>query len=115
MIKVYLPDGAALELSDGANCLDAAKAISAGLARAAFAAEVDGKAVELMTPLTDGAHIAILTSGDDALHMMRHTASHVLAQAVQHLYRTPSLPSARQFPPAFTTISIARLFLRRRI
>ena len=77
MIKVYLPDGAALELSDGANCLDAAKAISAGLARAAFAAEVDGKAVELMTPLTDGAHIAILTSGDDALHMMRHTASHV--------------------------------------
>ncbi len=86
MIHVYLPDGAALELPDGANCLDAAKAISAGLARAAFAAEVDGKAVELMTPLTDGAHIAILTEGDDALHMMRHTASHVLAQAVQHLY-----------------------------
>ena len=86
MINVFLPDGASLELPDGANCLDAAKAISAGLARAAFAAEVDGKAVELMTPLADGAHIAILTEGEDALHMMRHTASHVMAQAVQHLY-----------------------------
>ena len=86
MIKVYLPDGAPLELPDGATCLDAAKAISAGLARAAFAAELDGKAVELMTPVSDGAHIAILTNGEDALHMMRHTASHVLAQAVQHLY-----------------------------
>ncbi|MBE6934862.1 MAG: TGS domain-containing protein, partial [Ruminococcaceae bacterium] len=86
MIKVYLPDGACLELEDGATCLDAAKAISSGLARAAFAAELDGKAVELMEPVYDGAKIAILTSGEDALHTMRHTASHVMAQAIQHLY-----------------------------
>jgi threonyl-tRNA synthetase len=88
VITVTLPDGAALQLPDGATGHDAAAAIGPGLAKAALAVKVDGEIRDLARPLPDGATIAIITSksGDDYLYVLRHTAAHVLAEAVQDLF-----------------------------
>ncbi len=87
-ITAHLPDGKALELSDGATGADAAAAIGPGLARAALAIEVDGELRDLARPLPDGGRISIVTasSGDQALELIRHDAAHVLAAAVTDLY-----------------------------
>src|SRR5436853_3361515 len=94
-VKVTLPDGQALELSDGATGLDAARAIGPGLARAALAVEVSesvpgarGEVQDLACELPDGARVKILTrdSGEGALELIRHDAAHVLATAVMELY-----------------------------
>ena len=88
MITVLLPDGTALQLADGATGHDAAAAIGPGLAKAALAVKVDGEIRDLARVLPDGADIAIVTakSGDDYLYVLRHTAAHVLAEAVQQLF-----------------------------
>ena len=94
-VKVTLPDGQALELSDGATGLDAARAIGPGLARAALAVEVSDsvpgarrEVLDLTRKLPDGARVEILTrdSGERALELVRHDAAHVLATAVMELY-----------------------------
>jgi threonyl-tRNA synthetase len=86
-ITVTLPDGASLELPDGANGADAAAAIGPGLAKAALAIRVDGELRDLATPLPGGAEIAILTDRDpEALQLIRHDAAHVMAEAVTELY-----------------------------
>ncbi len=84
-MTVYLPDGTALDLPDGATGRDAAAAIGPGLARAALAVRVGDEIRDLARPLADGEHISIITSksGDDHLYVMRHSAAHVLAEAVQ--------------------------------
>jgi len=88
VITVILPDGTPLELADGATGHDAAAAIGPGLAKAALAVKVDGEIRDLARPLPDAAAIAIVTpkSGDDYLYVLRHTAAHVLAEAVQDLF-----------------------------
>jgi threonyl-tRNA synthetase len=94
-ITVTLPDGAALQLPDGATGADAAAAIGPGLARAALAVEVghpeageDAELRDLARPLPDGARLAIITNrnGEEALRLIRHDAAHVLATAVMELY-----------------------------
>ena len=94
-VTVTLPDGKALELSDGATGADAAAAIGPGLARAALAVEVEQPGVgrgpagaRPARPLPDGARVSILTdkSGEKALELIRHDAAHVLATAVMELY-----------------------------
>ncbi|HEV3229085.1 MAG TPA: threonine--tRNA ligase [Solirubrobacteraceae bacterium] len=86
-LTVSLPDGAPLELPDGATGADAAAAIGAGLARAALAIEVDGELRDLSQPLPPGARISIVTSrSEQALPLIRHDAAHVLATAVLELY-----------------------------
>ena len=94
-LSVTLPDGAELELPDGATGADAAAAIGPGLARAALAVQVghpeageQAHVRDLARPLPDGAHIAIITSksGAPALELIRHDAAHVLATAVMELY-----------------------------
>src|SRR5437588_1050848 len=94
-ITVTLPDGATLQLHDGATGADAAAAIGPGLARAALAVEVghpeageDGELRDLAQPLPDGARVAIVTNrdGEEALRLIRHDAAHVLATAVMELY-----------------------------
>src|SRR5919199_4905540 len=95
-MRVQLPDGSELELSDGATGADAARAIGEGLARAAIAVRVsrDGGPRELRdldAPLADGDRIEIVTSrtGEDGagpLWLVRHDAAHVLATAVLELY-----------------------------
>jgi len=90
-MQVTLPDGAALDLPDGASGLDAARAIGPKLADATAAVEVDGVLQDLRLPLRDGARLRILRVGDeDALRVLRHSTAHVLAEAVKHLY-----PNAR--------------------
>jgi threonyl-tRNA synthetase len=94
-VTVTLPDGKALELSDGATGADAAAAIGPGLARAALAIEVSDREAgdpspahpevrDLSRALPDGGRIAIVTekSGAQALALIRHDAAHVLAAAV---------------------------------
>ena len=86
-MTVKLPDGAELELEDGATGADAARAIGEGLARAALGIRVDGELRDLGRPLEDGASIEIVTNRDeDALWLVRHDAAHVLATAVMELY-----------------------------
>jgi threonyl-tRNA synthetase len=86
-ITVTLPDGASLELPDGATGADAAAAIGPGLAKAALAIKVDGALRDLAAPLPDGAQIAIVTGRDaEALELIRHDAAHVMAEAVLELY-----------------------------
>jgi threonyl-tRNA synthetase len=86
-ITVRLPDGKALELTDGVTGADAAAAIGPGLAKAALAIEVSGELRDLSASLPDGAEISILTDRDpEALALIRHDAAHVMAEAVQELY-----------------------------
>src|SRR5215210_7742807 len=86
-MTVYLPDGSALELEEGARGADAARAIGEGLARAALGVRVDGELRDLAAPVEEGSRIEIVTARDgDALWLVRHDAAHVLATAVMELY-----------------------------
>jgi len=89
-VNVTLPDGSALELPEGASALDAARAIGPRLAEQAVLARVDGEARDLRQPLPDGASLELLTTRDhddqDALSVLRHSAAHLLAEAVRRLH-----------------------------
>ena len=85
-MKVTLPDGTPLELSDGATGADAARAIGEGLARAALGVRQNGHLLDLDAPLEEGP-VEIVTARDsDGLWLIRHDAAHVLATAVMELY-----------------------------
>jgi len=89
-MKVVLPDSSELELPDGASGLDAARAIGPRLAEQAVLVRVNGAIRDLRLPLADGERIQILTTRDtqdeDALYVLRHSAAHLLAEAVRRLY-----------------------------
>jgi threonyl-tRNA synthetase len=89
-MKVVLPDGAELELADGATGLDAARAIGPKLAEQAVLVRTDGRVQDLRLPLDDGQRISIVTTRDtgdpDALFVLRHSSAHLLAEAVRRLY-----------------------------
>lgn len=86
MIKVTLPDGKELELEDGATPRDVAERIGPRLAKAAVAAKVNGRIVELSRPIEEDARVEILTSrSPEALDVLRHSAAHVLATAVRRV------------------------------
>ncbi|MBP5243022.1 MAG: threonine--tRNA ligase, partial [Clostridia bacterium] len=81
-----------LELEDGASCLNAAAAISEGLARNAVVAKVNGVLVDLSTVLKDGDDLELFTLKDpEGLQVCRHTCAHVLAQAIKAIYPTSKL------------------------
>jgi threonyl-tRNA synthetase len=87
IMKVTLKDGSSKEYAESMSVFDIAKDISEGLARAACAGEIDGEVVDLRTVVDKDCQLNILTFNDDAgKKVFRHTASHVLAQAVKHLY-----------------------------
>src|SRR3954453_265712 len=89
-MHVVLPDNSQLELPDGATGLDAARAIGSKLAEQAVLIKANGQVQDLRAPLIEGAHIQILTVRDtadpDALYVLRHSAAHLLAEAVRRLY-----------------------------
>jgi threonyl-tRNA synthetase len=89
-MKVILPDSSELELPEGASGLDAAAAIGPRLAREAVLVRMNGRVQDLRLPLADGQQIQILTIRDkddpDALHVLRHSTAHLLAEAVRRLY-----------------------------
>ena len=89
-MKVILPDRSELELPEGATGLDAARAIGPKLAEQAVLVRTNGEVRDLRLPLDDGQEIQILTIRDredpDALHVLRHSAAHLLAEAARRLY-----------------------------
>ena len=92
MIKITLKDGSVLELEKGLCALDAAKAISMGLARNACAARINGENADLRTALEEDCTLEILTFDDEyGRWTFRHTASHIMAQAVKRLYPAAKL------------------------
>ena len=85
-MKVTLPDGTPLELSDGATGADAARAIGEGLARAALGVRQNGDLLDLDAPLEEGPLEIVTARDSDGLWLIRHDAAHVLATAVMELY-----------------------------
>ena len=86
-MNIALPDGSVKELAAGATVADVAASIGAGLAKAALAGKVDGTLVDLTATVTDGATVEIITAkSPEALHVMRHSCAHIMAEAVQELY-----------------------------
>jgi len=89
-MKVILPDGKELELEDGATGLDAARSIGPKLAEQAVLVRSNGSVQDVRLPLADGQPIQFLTTRDtadpDALAVLRHSAAHLLAEAVRRLY-----------------------------
>lgn len=87
-MKITLKDGSVIECEKGVSCLDIAKSISEGLARAAVAAAVDGKEVDLNYKPDKDCSLSLLTAKDErGLEVYRHSAAHVMAQAVKRLYK----------------------------
>jgi threonyl-tRNA synthetase len=89
-MRVILPDSSELELPEGATGLDAAAAIGPKLAQEAVLVRSNGRVQDLRLPLDEGQQIQILTTRDkndpDALYVLRHSAAHLLAEAVRRLY-----------------------------
>ena len=87
MIKVTLKDGSVKEYENALSAIEIAQDISAGLARVAAVAEVDGEPVDLRTVIDHDCTLNILTAKDEeGLSTLRHTASHVMAQAIKRLW-----------------------------
>ncbi len=87
-MKIILPDNSVKELKDGATALEAAQSISVSLAAQAICAKVNGELFDLNEKLPDNAKFEVVTKKDtvDSLHVLRHSATHLMAQAVSHLY-----------------------------
>ncbi len=87
MAEIILKDGSQRQIADGSTYLDLVKSLSNSLAKKVLAAKVDGKTTDLMAVVKDGAKVDFLTFEDaDGRWALRHTASHVMAQAIKHLY-----------------------------
>ena len=86
-VSVTLPDGSSRRVPAGTPVRAVAEAISPRLAKAALAATVDDRLVDLTYPLDADARVRIVTAdGPEALHVYRHSAAHLLAAAVTNLY-----------------------------
>src|SRR5512145_2301261 len=86
-IQVGLPDGRTLTVPQGASVLEVARKIGPGLARAALAGRVDGRLLDLRAPLTRDVSLQIVTDRDpQAAEVIRHSAEHVMADAVKRLF-----------------------------
>ncbi|HFD6936149.1 TPA: threonine--tRNA ligase [Enterococcus faecium] len=87
MIKITFPDGAVKEFESGTTTLAIAESISKSLAKKALAGKVNGKLVDLTRPIEEDASIEIITPDhEDALGLVRHSAAHLMAQAMRRLY-----------------------------
>lgn len=86
-MKITLKDGSVKEYEEAKSVIEIAADISEGLARVAAAAEVDGAVVDLRTVIDKDSNLNILTANDtEGLRTVRHTASHVLAEAVKRVF-----------------------------
>ncbi|MDY3276009.1 MAG: threonine--tRNA ligase [Agathobacter sp.] len=86
-MKITLKDGSVKEYSEAKSVIDIAADISEGLARVACAGEVNGEVVDLRTVIDSDCELNIVTASDpEGLKVIRHTASHILAEAVKRLF-----------------------------
>ena len=91
-INVKLKDGSERSVEDNSSVLDLAESISRNLGKKAIVGEVNGKLVDLSYKLNDGDEVNILTLEDEkAIEVMRHSLSHIMAQAVQRIYPNAKL------------------------
>jgi len=92
MINITLKDGSTKQYQEGITVMQVAESISAGLARAALAAEIDGEVKDLSTVLDKDCSLNLLTfDSEGGRHALRHTASHIMAQAVKRLFPNAKL------------------------
>ncbi|MDX2000456.1 MAG: aminoacyl--tRNA ligase-related protein, partial [Thermoanaerobaculia bacterium] len=113
-IQLTLPDGSVREYPVGTTSLEVARSIGAGLAKAVVGAELAGRVVDLREPLTAGGPFRLFTTkSPEAGSFLRHSAEHVLADAVKRLWPDAEYDAGRQdhsekfqydfrFPRAFT-------------
>ncbi len=86
-VKITLPDGAVREYVAGSTIADVAASISPGLRKKAIAGKLNGKVVDLSTPLNEDASVEVVTlDSQDGLEVYRHSTAHLLAQAVKRIY-----------------------------
>ncbi|MDP9194648.1 MAG: threonine--tRNA ligase [Acidobacteriota bacterium] len=86
-MNVQLPDGSLREVPENATVADVAAAIGRRLAKDALAGKVNGKAVDVYAPVSDGAKVEIITPKSEAgLDTIRHSTAHLMAMAVQELF-----------------------------
>jgi threonyl-tRNA synthetase len=121
VIELRLPDGSVRQVPPGATPLDVAAEIGPGLARAAVGAELDGGPVDLRQPLATGGGFRILSAENaEAGDFIRHSAEHVLADAVKRLWPEVEIDAGRQdhsekfqydfrFPRAFGPDDLERI------
>ena len=96
-MKITLKDGSVKEYSEPKSIYDIALDISEGLARMACAGEVDGTVMDLRTVLDRDCGLNLLTQKDsEGIRTVRHTCSHVLAEAVKRLFPQAKLPWRRK-------------------
>ena len=87
MVAIKLPDGSVMNVEGGVSGFDIAEKISPNLAKAALAITVNGTTQDLSTPVTTDATVTIITGKDaEGLKILRHSCSHVMAQAVKELW-----------------------------
>jgi len=92
MIHITLPDGDIKNFEENSTGLDVARSLSEGLARNCVAMELNSERVDLNTKITRDSRIRLITTKDpEALEVLRHSAAHVMAQAVLHLYKDAKL------------------------
>ena len=86
-VNIILPDGSKKAYAAGTTLAQAVKELSNSLAKKVLAADVDGQLTDLREEVKDGSHVSFLTFADKGgQHTLRHTASHILAQAVKRLW-----------------------------
>lgn len=87
MITIRLKDGKELHFENEVTLFEAAKKISNSLAKDVLVAKVDGELTDIRNNITDGTQVEFFTKADkEGLFTLRHTAAHIMAQAIQHLY-----------------------------
>lgn len=87
MITIRLKDGKEKQFESAVSLAEAAKAISNSLGKEAVVAKVNGELTDLRDPIVDGSEVEFFTKADkEGLFTLRHTAAHVMAQAIQHLF-----------------------------
>ena len=87
MVKVTLKDGSVREYEDNVTLLEVAKSLSQKLGKQALLAVVDGQNKDLSDKLSHDASVEfVVPESEEGLHAIRHTAAHVMAQAIQHLF-----------------------------
>ena len=95
MIKLTMPDGSIREAEAGISALELVKSISNSLAKKVLAVSIDDKTMDLTTVLDRDCRVQFLTFEDEGgRHALRHTASHILAQAIKRLYKDENVQLA---------------------
>ena len=88
MVAIKLPDGSVMNMESGVSGFDIAEKISPSLAKAALAVKVNNKLQDLTTPITTDATVTIITGKDkEGLEILRHSCSHIMAEAVKELWK----------------------------